>query len=264
MSENVLSSVPCEIISIKEENAHEYTFRIDTDITASHGQFLQINVPKFGEAPISVSGMGYGYLDFTIRAVGKVTEELFRLHAGDTIYLRGPYGVGWPFDKFQGKNLVIIAGGTGVAPIKTMVDAICKDKSYVASLNLLFGYRDENCILFRDDLAKWKTEFNTTYTLDNGIVDGFEQGMVTKHLDKVFKPEFGDKYEVIVVGPPAMMHFTCLDLVKMGIPEQKIWTSFERKMSCAVGKCGHCRINEVYVCSEGPVFNYTVAKDLLD
>lgn len=264
MDNNILSTKPCEIISIKKENAHEYTFKVSTDIIPEHGQFLQLSIPKFGEAPISVSGFGNGYMDFTIRSVGKVTNAIFRLQPGDNIYLRGPYGKGWPFEKFKDKNLVIVAGGTGVAPVRSMINEVCNNKGYLTSLNLLFGFRDANAILFRDELKKWKNEFNAIYTLDNENIDGFEQGLVTKHINKVLKKEFENNYEIIVVGPPMMMHFTCLEFLKLGVPEKKIWTSFERKMSCAVGKCGHCRINETYVCLEGPVFNYIKAKALLD
>ncbi|MGG7202585.1 anaerobic sulfite reductase subunit AsrB [Clostridium butyricum] len=261
---NILSSKPCKIISINKESLHEYTFRVETDIVPEHGQFMELSIPKFGEAPISVSGFGSGYMDFTIRSVGKVTDEIFRLKKGDKIYLRGPYGKGWPVDKFKDKHIVVVAGGTGVAPVRSMINQFLYDNEYVKSLNLLFGFKDSQGVLFKNELIKWEDKFNTVYTLDNENVDGFESGLVTAHLEKVFKEEFGDNYEIVIVGPPMMMHFTALEFLKLGVPEEKIWTSFERKMSCAVGKCGHCRIDETYVCLEGPVFNYTKAKTLLD
>lgn len=261
---NILTSKSCEIISITKESLHEYTFRVATDIVPEHGQFMELSIPKFGEAPISVSGFGSGYMDFTIRAVGKVTDEIFKLRSGDKIYLRGPYGKGWPVDKFKGKNIVVVAGGTGVAPVRSMINEFLKEDGYVESLNLLFGFKDSHGILFKNELAEWKTKTNAVYTLDNENIEGFENGLVTVHLDKVYKEEFGDNYEIVIVGPPMMMHFTALEFLKLGVPEEKIWTSFERKMSCAVGKCGHCRIDETYVCLEGPVFNYTKAKTLLD
>lgn len=264
MSKNVLTPIPCEIISVTKESNSEYTFRVSTDIVPEHGQFLQLSIPKIGEAPISVSGFGDGYLDFTIRAVGKVTDEIFSLEAGDKIFLRGPYGKGWPVEKFKDKNLIIVAGGTGVAPVRSMIDKFYKEDGYVKSLNLIFGFKDENGILFKPELDKWRERFNTIYTLDKGEKEGWETGLVTTYLDKLPLKEFGDNYEVVIVGPPIMMHFTALDFLKLGVPEEKIWVSFERKMSCAVGKCGHCRIDETYVCLEGPVFNYTKAKTLLD
>lgn len=261
--ENILTPKACEIISVTKESKLEYTFRVKTDIKVKHGQFLQLSIPKVGEAPISVSGFGDGYLDFTIRSVGKVTDEIFKLEAGDTIFLRGSYGIGWPVDKFKDKNIIIVAGGTGVAPVRSMINKFY-DEDYVKSLNLVIGFKDEDGILFKNELEKWKEKFNTIYTLDKGEKEGWSQGMVTKHLDKLPIKEFGDNYEVVIVGPPIMMHFTALEFLKLGVKEEKIWVSFERKMSCAVGKCGHCRIDETYVCLEGPVFNYTKAKTLLD
>ncbi|BFK82211.1 anaerobic sulfite reductase subunit AsrB [Clostridium baratii] len=262
--ENILTPKACEIISVTKESKLEYTFRVKTDIKVKHGQFLQLSIPKVGEAPISVSGFGDGYLDFTIRSVGKVTDEIFKLEAGDTIFLRGSYGIGWPVDKFKDKNIIIVAGGTGVAPVRSMINKFYDDEDYVKSLNLVIGFKDEDGILFKNELEKWKEKFNTIYTLDKGEKEGWSQGMVTKHLDKLPIKEFGDNYEVVIVGPPIMMHFTSLEFLKLGVKEEKIWVSFERKMSCAVGKCGHCRIDETYVCLEGPVFNYTKAKTLLD
>ena len=236
MENNILTPKSYEIISVTHETNHEYTFRVATDIVPEHGQFLQLSLPKIGEAPISVSGFGLGYMDFTIRSVGKVTDELFKLQSGDKLFLRGAYGKGWPVEKFKNKNLIIIAGGTGVAPVRSMINKFYIEEDYVKSLSLIFGFKDIDSILFKPELDKWREK-----------LDSFE-----------------DNYEVVIVGPPVMMHFTALEMLKLGVPEEKIWVSFERKMSCAVGKCGHCRIDETYVCLEGPVFNYTKAKSLLD
>lgn len=264
MSNNILTPKPCKILNVTKESNLEYTFRVETDIVSEHGQFLQLSIPKFGEAPISVSGIGEGYLDFTIRAVGKVTDEIFKLEPGDTLFLRGPYGVGWPVEQFKGKNVIIVAGGTGVAPVRSIINKFYNEPNYIESLNLIFGFKNEDGILFKQELEKWKERFNTIYTLDSGEKEGWKTGLVTTHLDKLPIKDFGDNYEVIIVGPPVMMHFTALGFLKLGVLEEKIWVSFERKMSCAVGKCGHCRIDETYVCLEGPVFNYTKAKTLLD
>ncbi|MGL4739459.1 MAG: anaerobic sulfite reductase subunit AsrB [Sarcina sp.] len=261
---NLLTPNPYEIIKITKETDTEYTFRVKTDIKINHGQFLQLSIPRYGEAPISVSGFGDDYLDFTIRAVGKVTDGIFKLKEGDKIFLRGPYGNGWPLEQFKNKNVVIVAGGTGVAPVRSMINYFCNSENEVKSLNLVFGFKNESSILFKDELDIWSKKFNTIYTLDNGQLDGFETGMVTKHLSKLPLEKFNDNYEVIIVGPPIMMHFTALEFLKLGVNEEKIWVSFERKMSCAIGKCGHCRIDETYVCIEGPVFNYKRAKSLLD
>ena len=179
---NIVKPVACKIREVRRESLHEYTFRVETDIRPSHGQFLQLSIPKVGEAPISVSSFGDGWMDFTIRSVGKVTKE----------------------------------------------------------------------------------KLTTIYALDTDRKDGWETGFVTEFVSRIPFKDFGEDYSVVVVGPPPMMKFTGLEVLKQGVPEEKIWMSFERKMSCAVGKCGHCRIDEVYVCLDGPVFNYTQAKYLVD
>ncbi len=262
---NPLKPTPCEILDVKKESLLEYTFKVKTDITPNHGQFLQLSIPKVGEAPISVSAFGDGWMDFTIRSVGKVTEEIFKKKPGDTLFLRGAYGNGWPFeDKFKGKHLVVITGGTGLAPVRSLLNACYNDDNAVKSVTLISGFKNEEGIIFREELEKWKDKFTTYYTLDKDKIDGWNVGFVTDLVEKVDFESFDGDYEVIIVGPPPMMKFTGIAVAKQGVPDEKIWVSFERKMSCAIGKCGHCRIDEVYVCLDGPVFNYTVAKDLVD
>ena len=261
---NPIKPIPCEVLDIRRETETELTFKVASDVKPNHGQFMQLSLPKIGEAPISISGYGEGYLEFTIRAVGKVTDEIFAMQPGDTLFMRGSYGNGWPFDKqFKGKHLVFVTGGTGLAPVRTMLEA-CYNSNDVESVTLISGFKNEAGIVFKDDLAKWKEKFTTFYTLDRDQIEGWNVGFVTEYIGKVDFSQFNDNYEVIIVGPPPMMKFTGLAALKAGVPEEKIWMSFERKMSCAVGKCGHCRIDEVYVCTDGPVFNYTVAKGLID
>lgn len=261
---NIVKPIPCEILSVKRESLHEYTFRVKTDIKPEHGQFLQLSIPKIGEAPISVSSFSDGWLEFTIRSVGKVTDEIFRKEAGDTLFLRGAYGKGWPVEQFKGKNLVIITGGTGLAPVKSMLNMFADKADYAKSVTLISGFKNEEGIIFKNDLDRWTKHFKTIYALDNDPKEGWRVGFVSDFISEIPFAEFGDDYEVVIVGPPPMMKFTGLAAVKCGAAEEKIWMSFERKMSCAVGKCGHCRIDETYVCLDGPVFNYTKAKYLVD
>jgi len=261
---NVIKPVACKIMDIKKESLHEYTFKVETDIKPSHGQFLQLSIPKIGEAPISVSAYGDGWMDFTIRSVGKVTDEIFRKQPGDILFLRGAYGKGWPVEQFKGKNMVVITGGTGLAPVRSMLNMFCHTPGYVESVTLISGFKNEEGIVFTGELESWKDKFNTTYALDTDKKEGWNTGFVTEFVPKVDWKSLGDNYEVVIVGPPAMMKFTGIECSKCGVPDEKIWVSFERKMSCAVGKCGHCRIDEVYVCLDGPVFNYTQAKYLVD
>ena len=165
----------------------------------------------------------------------------------------------------KGKDLVVICGGTGMAPVKTMLNHFCDHPEEINSLYLIAGFKDINCVLFTEELEKFTREekFHAITSLDSSSAPGFETGMVTAHISKVPFRDFAD-YNVAIVGPPVMMHFAALECLKNGAVEDKIWVSFERKMSCAVGKCGHCKINETYVCLEGPVFNYSRAKNLFD
>ncbi|WP_411680398.1 anaerobic sulfite reductase subunit AsrB [Clostridium thailandense] len=260
---NIILPKPYKITSVIHETNAEYTFRVECDAETKHGQFFMLSIPKVGEAPISVSGKGDGWVEFTIRKVGRLTQGIFGLKAGDTLFMRGPYGNSFPVDKFKNKDLLVISGGTGMAPVKTLLNYFYDHSEEIKSVSLISGFKDINCVLFQDELEKFKTKFNTIYTLDNSKADGFETGMVTEHIKKIPFNTFED-YNVVIVGPPIMMHFAAKECLANGVEESKIWVSFERKMSCAVGKCGHCKINETYVCLEGPVFNYTKAKDLLD
>lgn len=264
---NVIKPIPCRILKIVKESLHEYTFRVESEtVPTEHGQFFQISIPKVGEAPISVSSFNAEekWVEFTLRSVGKVTDVVFEKEVGDELFLRGPYGHGWPIEKFKNKNLVVITGGTGVAPVRSMLTEIKNTPGYAKSVTLISGFKDEAGIVFRSELESWRDHFNATYTLDRDKIDGWEVGFVTEHAAKIPFKDFGDEYEVVIVGPPMMMKFTAEACMKAGVPEEKIWVSFERKMSCGVGKCGHCRIDEVYVCLDGPVFNYTKAKTLID
>lgn len=261
---NPLQPSPCEIMNVTKESAHEWTFRVATQDKVEHGQYMQLSIPKIGECPISVSAQGDGWLDFTIRNVGKVTNVIFEKKPGDVVFLRGPYGHGWPMDEFKGKHMVVIAGGTGLAPVRSMLNLFAEQPDYVKSVHLIVGFRDVDGIVFQKELEEWKQKFTTIYTLDQGEKEGWRNGMVTVYVESIPFEIFNDDYAVVVVGPPPMMKFTGIELLRNEVDPEKIWMSFERKMSCAIGKCGHCRIDETYICVDGPVFPYTVARDLVD
>lgn len=261
---NPVQPQPCNILSVKKESRHEWTFRVASDAKPAHGQFMQLSIPKIGEAPISVSAQGDGWLEFTIRAVGKVTNVIFEKEAGDTLFLRGPYGKGWPVQALRGKHLVVITGGTGLAPVRSLLNQICDEPSFAEDVHLICGFKNEDGIVFAPELERWKQVFHTIYALDTDSKEGWRTGFVTQFVQEIPFRSFDGNYAVLVVGPPPMMKFTGLELIKCGAAPENIWMSFERKMSCAVGKCGHCRIDETYVCLDGPVFPYVIARDLVD
>ncbi len=260
---NITLPTPHKILNIIHETQAEYTFRVQCSDEIRHGQFYVLSIPKVGEAPISVSAQGDGWVEFTIRKVGRLTNGLFGMAKGDTLFMRGPYGNAFPVEDFEGKDLVVIAGGTGLAPVRSMLQYFYQYPEKIRSVHLIAGFKDIHCVLFEEDLQRFKSAFHTIYTLDNSREDGFETGMVTKFVKDIPFADFDD-YNVVIVGPPVMINFTAKECVNQGVPEDKIWVSFERKMSCSVGKCGHCKINETYVCLEGPVFNYVRGKELLD
>lgn len=263
---NPVQPKPHKLLDIIKESPTEWTFRVENDLPIRDGQFMQVSLPKVGECPISISGYGEGYCDFTIRSVGKVTDALFELQPGDTIFLRGCYGNGWPVEQYKGKNMVVIAGGTGVSPVKSLIDKFYQHPEEYGEVYIILGFKNEESILFRETLDNWQKAPNIhpIYTLDNEDKEGWEKGLVTAFIDRIPFKDFDGNYECVVVGPPIMMKFVNLELLKFGVPEDKIWVSYERKMSCGIGKCGHCRIDDTYVCVDGPIFNYSFAKNLID
>lgn len=263
MENNVLVPKPHRILSMLKHTATECTFRVACENDPAYGQFFMLSLPKVGEAPISASGKGPGYVEFTIRNVGLLTQAIFDLEPGNSIFLRGPYGNSFPVKQFENKDLLIICGGTGMAPVMTMINHFYDHPEVCRSLYLISGFKNYDAVLFRDEAKKFAQRFHVITTLDNEEREGFETGMVTAHIGKVPIRDFDD-YNIVIVGPPVMMHFAAMECLKNGATEDKIWVSFERKMCCGVGKCGHCRINDAYVCLEGPVFNYSQAKDMFD
>lgn len=242
----------------------EYTFRMEFRGEVKPGQFFEISIPKYGEAPISVSGIGEDTVDFTIRRVGKVTNEIFENYEGDRLFLRGPYGNGFDLDNYRGKELVVIAGGTGLSPVRGVVDYFAHHMDEVKKATLIAGFKSPRDILFRDDFDFWKEQMDVILTVD-GAPEGYDGpvGMVTKYIPDL-AVEDPDNTVFICVGPPVMIRFTVMEILKRGIAEENIWISHERKMCCGLGKCGHCKIGSTYVCLDGPVFNYVEGKELID
>jgi anaerobic sulfite reductase subunit B len=253
-----------EILEVIKHTEIEYTFRMAFKGEVKPGQFFEVSLPKYGEAPISVSGIGEHYVDLTIRRVGKVTDEIFNNYVSDKLFLRGPYGNGFDIDNYKGKEVIVVAGGTGLSPVKGIVDYFSENKEGSKGFTLISGFKSPEDILFKEDIKKWEKNMNFILTVD-GAKAGYQGrvGLVTKYIPEL---DIKDKenVQVIVVGPPMMMKFTVLEFLKLGIKEENIWISQERKMCCGIGKCGHCRIDDTYICLDGPVFNYSKGKKLID
>ncbi len=252
-----------EILAVIKHTAKEYTFRMKFAGDVRPGQFFEVSIPKYGEAPISVSGIGPDFVDLTIRKVGKVTNEVFEHYVGQSLFLRGPYGNGFDVSLFEDGEVAVVAGGTGVSPVRGVIDFLSKT-SAPKDKHVIVGFKSPDDMLFKDDLERWDERLSLILTVD-GAPDGYEgnTGLVTQYIPDLAIRDT-DSARAIVVGPPAMMKFSVIALLKKGFREENIWVSQERKMCCGLGKCGHCRIGGKYVCIDGPVFNYTESKDLID
>lgn len=264
MIHNEYTPFATEVLAVRKHTDIEYTFRLSYRGDVRPGQFFEVSIPKYGEAPISVSGIGPDYVELTIRRVGKVTNEIFEHYAGDTLFIRGPYGNGFEVEQYRGKELVIIAGGTGVSPVRGVIDYFADHPEEAKAVTLISGFKNPDQILFRDDFKRWEKNLNLILTVD-GAEEGYsgKVGLVTQYIPELQMADI-TKAEAIVVGPPPMMRFSVAGLLKEGFQEENIWISHERKMCCGIGKCGHCKIGDTYVCLDGPVFNYTKGRELID
>ncbi|CAN5217556.1 FAD/NAD(P)-binding protein [soil metagenome] len=223
------------------------------------GQFNMLYAFGVGEAAISISGdpSEPGRLVHTIRAVGKVSEALTRLQPGETLGLRGPFGLGWPVDVPEGADVVIIAGGLGLAPLRPSIYRLLANREAVGRIALLCGARSPDDILFRHELEHWRTrlDLDVDVTVDHAGADW--RGNVGVVTTLVPRARFDPKRTIAMVcGPEIMMRFAAIELAKAGVPGEAVYLSMERNMKCAIGHCGHCQFSSDFVCRDGPVSTY--------
>ena len=173
------------------------------------------------------------------------------------------YGNGFEKENYQGKELIVVAGGTGVSPVRGVISYFGEHPDEVKKLHTILGFKSPSDILFREDLKIWEQQMELILTVDSADDDSYRTGLVTKYIPEL---ELDNIHETaaIVVGPPVMMKFAVAELLKLGMKEEQIWISQERKMCCGLGKCGHCRMNDTYICLDGPVFCYSEGKKLFD
>ncbi len=261
---NIYMPFKSKILKISKHTETDYTFRMEFRGYVAPGQFFEVSIPKFGESPISVSEIGEDYVDLTIRRVGTVTDVIHSFFVGGTLYLRGPYGNGFDVNIYKNKEIIVAAGGTGLAPVKGIVDYFAKHSDECKRFNLMAGFKSPDDILFKENFKTWGNSISVTLTVDSAGEDYTGTvGLITKYVAGIPVDNM-DEVQVIVVGPPMMLKFTVAEFIKKGVKEKNIWVSYERKMCCGVGKCGHCKIDDTYICLEGPVFNYLDAVHLVD
>lgn len=268
MSKNPYETIPAIIYDIVEESPTIRTLRLrpERPITFQTGQFMEVTVPNIGEGPFTPSSSHYisEVMDITIMKAGFVTEYVHKTNIGDRIGLRGPYGVGYPLEKFKGKDILIMGGGVGMAPTRSLFLTLLHDLNDYNSVTFLAGARTPADMIYKDQIAGWRefSKVNFLRSVDK-VPDGEtwdeEVGLVTKLLNKISIDPRNNP--VIVCGPPVMMKFGTFDLLKYGYAPQDIYLSMEKKMYCGIGQCRHCVIGPYYACKHGPVFTYESVKD---
>ena len=249
--------------STRRENHDTLTLRLDPceggPLAFAAGQFTMLQAFGVGEVPISISGdpAGTGPLQHTIRDVGAVSHALAAAPPGRVLGVRGPFGTGWDVSDGRGGDVVLVAGGIGLAPLRPALLEICARREDYERVSLLYGARTPSDVLFGDDLRAWAADHRISVEV---IVDRGEAGwtgrvgLVTQLIGKV---AFGaDRRLALVCGPEVMMRHSAAALEARGVPASRIRLSMERNMKCGLGLCGHCQLRELFVCLDGPVLAY--------
>ncbi len=248
-----------KILDIIDETFEIKTFRLERPKEFSNfkpGMFVMVSVFGYGEAPFAIASSPYitKYIEVSVRRVGDVTSALHRLEKGSYVGIRGPYGNGFPVEEWKKKDIVIIAGGTGLFGVSSLLWYFYNSYRDYGSIKLLYGARTPKHIPRKRDLDTWAERIDVYLTVDKPDETWRgEVGVVTKLIDKI---TFDEKETIFVLcGPPVMLYYGYLDLLKRGIPKKNIFFSLERRMQCGIGKCGACLLDSgYYVCRDGPVF----------
>ncbi len=231
-------------------------------LEALPGQFTMLYAFGVGEVPISISGRSGGALVHTVRAVGAVSEAICATRPGQMLGVRGPFGNAWPLEEAVGNDLVIVAGGIGLAPLRGAVYAAIDRRRELGEVAVLYGSRTPADLLFTRELDRWRRDgLQVDVTVDAaGTEWRGKVGVAAKLLGSArFDP---DSAICFLCGPEVMMHYTGLALIEHGVPAGQIHVSMERNMRCAVGHCGHCQLGPTLICRDGPVYTFDVAERL--
>ncbi|NNE75339.1 MAG: FAD/NAD(P)-binding protein [Acidimicrobiales bacterium] len=224
------------------------------------GQFFMLWAFGIGEAPISVAGVtADGSIVHTIRAVGAVTDALVALRPGDPVGMRGPYGTSWPVDAAAGADVLVVAGGLGLAPVRPVIDAIAADPSRFRSRRVLIGARTPGALLYPGASARWESQGVAVQRIvDRAGPDWTGPvGLITKLIEQ---STLSEHTHAFLCGPEPMMRFSAMALIDQGVPPEQIWVSLERNMHCAYGHCGHCQLGSLFVCRDGPIVSWAAAQ----
>lgn len=232
----------------------------------SAGQFNMLYAMGVGEVPISLSGRDdQNRLMHTIRSVGSVTSRLAAMRPGARLGLRGPFGDAWNVESYDGEDLLIVAGGLGIAPLRPLVSEVLHQRERFGRVAILYGARHPSSILFRDDLQRWRGRFDLTVEVTVDMSSRKwrgEVGVVTRLIERAaFEP---DETVAFVCGPETMMRFAARELIDEGVEPAHVLVSLERNMRCAVGLCGHCQYGPEFICRDGPILGFDRVAPLLE
>ena len=268
--DNIYEPVKCIVEEVITESSNIKTVVLKPQEAFSFqaGQFASLTVPGVGEAPFTPSSSPFDKekIEFTVMETGRVTGEIHRLSKGDVIGIRGPYGKPYPLDKFKNKEILLIGGGVGLAPVRALFLALVATSSDYKRIVFCCGAKSPGDYIYKDQLfGEWQElcgSINLSFriTADKKDEDWkYMEGVVTGTLDNLDVDTANSV--AVVCGPPIMMKFTTLKLLEIGFQPNQIHLSMERKMYCGVGQCRHCLIGDLYVCKDGPVFVYEDIKD---
>jgi NAD(P)H-flavin reductase len=253
---------PVRVVKARRELADVWTLDIDpgpAGLTFGPGQFNMLYAFGVGEAAISISGdpAAPGRLVHTIRAVGKVSDALAAMKPGATIGLRGPFGSAWPVEAAEGSDVVVIAGGLGLAPLRPALYHLFANRAHYGRVALLSGARSPKDILFRSELERWRRSLDIDVMVTVDHADADWRGHVGVVTTLIPRADFDAAHTVaFVCGPEIMMRFAASGLEAAGVAADAIHLSMERSMKCAIGHCGHCQFGGDFVCKDGPVASF--------
>lgn len=271
---NIYKPELMEVTDIIDETIDTRTFRLqfkDKELAKNFsfkaGQFGEYSMFGEGESTfcIASSPTRSEYIECSFKQIGKVTSSMRRLSVGDTIGFRGPYGNYFPVEEMKGKNVLFIAGGIGLAPVRCVIWNVLDLRNEFKDITIVYGARSFKDLVYKREFKEWKErkDIKTVVTLDPGGEvpewDG-EIGFVPAIVEKTAPKS--ENTVAIVCGPPIMIKFTIPVLTKLGFKEENIITTLENRMKCGLGKCGRCNVGNVYVCKDGPVFTYAQLKEL--
>jgi sulfhydrogenase subunit gamma (sulfur reductase) len=268
--ESVYRPIMARLLKVEQMTELEKLFTLELpggrSLGNEPGQFVEISLFGIGEAPISISSSpsrSNGTFELCVRRAGDLTNAMHNLRPDEVVGVRGPFGLGFPIEKMKGKDILFAAGGLGLAPLRSLINEVLDQRAFFGRVIILYGTKQPSEILFKDELLEWAerddVEFHMTVDRGDEAWRG-HVGVITTLFPRVM---INPRNTVAATcGPPIMYRFVLMELLGKGIPETQIYLSLERRMKCGVGKCGHCQINELYCCQDGPVFRFADIKGL--